>query len=86
MEHIGPCVTEERRSRRPAAARSGAGDSEREARFDRLVDHTEAMVSHYVYAMAALPLAAEPNGRIRFLPYARARFAQFERQYAQRLV
>jgi aminoglycoside phosphotransferase (APT) family kinase protein len=62
----------------------GAGGAE--ARFERLLRQTEQclLLSHYVYAMAALPLALEPTGRLRFLPYAHARFAEFERQYALR--
>ncbi len=45
----------------------------------RLVDETLGMVllSDYMYAMAALPLAVEPIQKIRFLPYASARFARF---------
>ncbi len=64
----------------------GGEDSGSEARFERLLQQTEQclLLSHYVYAMAALPLAIEPIQRIRFLPYAHARFAEFERQYARR--
>lgn len=65
---------------------AGIGDGERRARRALLLEQTEGMLlaSHYVYAMAALPLALEPTGRIRFLPYAHARFAAFEERFAQR--
>lgn len=42
------------------------------------------MLSHYVYAMAAIPLALEPVQKIRFIPYAHARFAEFQAQYTRR--
>ena len=35
------------------------------------------MLSDYMYAMAALPLALEPIQRIRFLPYSHQRFHRF---------
>jgi thiamine kinase-like enzyme len=35
------------------------------------------MLSDYMYAMAALPLALEPIQRIRFIPYAHRRFRKF---------
>ena len=46
---------------------------------DRLVREALGMVclSDYMYAMAALPLAVEPIQKIRFLPYAHARFRRF---------
>lgn len=60
--------------------------SERDARFGELLQQTEGvlMLSHYVYAMAAIPLALEPVQRIRFIPYAHARFAEFQKQYTRR--
>ena len=35
-------------------------------------------LSHYKYAMAALPLALEPIQKIRFIPYAYQRFMKFK--------
>jgi len=51
----------------------------RRERADRLVREALGMVclSDYMYAMAALPLAVEPIQKIRFLPYAHARFRRF---------
>ena len=51
----------------------------RRGETDRLVEETLGMVrlSDYMYAMAALPLAVEPIQKIRFLPYAHARFRRF---------
>ena len=53
----------------------------RRDRADLLVSQTLGMVrlSDYMYAMAALPLAVEPIQKIRFLPYAHARFRRFLR-------
>ena len=53
-----------------------------DARVDelvRLVDETEDMVmlSDYMYAMAAIPLAVNPIQKIRFIPYAHARWNRF---------
>lgn len=62
-----------------------AGDAlDRE--FLRLVDETEdlIMLSDYMYAMAAIPLAVEPMQRIRFIPYAHARWAKFTANYQKR--
>jgi len=39
------------------------------------------MLSDYMYAMAALPLALEPIQRIRFIPYAHQRFQKFLRTW-----
>jgi thiamine kinase-like enzyme len=49
----------------------------------RLVAETRRaiMLSDYMYAMAALPLALEPIQRIRFLPYAQQRFNKFLRTW-----
>ena len=54
-----------------------AGD--RETELTTLVAETRRciMLSDYMYAMAALPLAREPIQRIRFLPYAHQRFQRF---------
>ena len=51
----------------------------RDLELQKLVQETENMVmmSDYMYAMAALPLAVEPIQKIRFIPYAYARFAKF---------
>lgn len=45
----------------------------------RLVAETRQMLplSHFMYAMAAIPLAVEPIQKIRFIPYAHARFSRF---------
>jgi hypothetical protein len=47
--------------------------------FDRLVVETEDMImlSDYMYAMAAIPLAVHPIQKIRFIPYAHARWKRF---------
>lgn len=60
--------------------------SEREAEIERLVDETEDMIllSHYMYAMAAIPLAAEPIQKIRFIPYAHARWLKFQESFSRR--
>ncbi len=56
---------------------------EREAELSRLVAETgrAVMLSDYMYAMAALPLALEPIQRIRFIPYAHQRFHRFLAQW-----
>ena len=41
-------------------------------------------LSHYMYAMAAIPLSVEPIQKIRFLPYASMRFARFLAAYDER--
>ena len=60
--------------------------AERAREQARLVQATKDMIllSDYMYAMAALPLAVHPIQRIRFLPYASQRFARFLRTYEQR--
>jgi thiamine kinase-like enzyme len=52
----------------------------------RLVDETEEliMVSDYMYAMAAIPLAVQPIQQIRFIPYAHVRWNRFLSAYAKR--
>jgi len=67
----------------------GCGDLagiERDREFLRLVDETEdlIMLSDYMYAMAAIPLAVEPMQKIRFLPYAYARWTRFSANYLNR--
>ncbi len=59
---------------------------EREKEFRKLMRNTRnmLMMSDFKYAMAALPLAVEPIQRIRFIPYAHARFTRFLRAYEQR--
>lgn len=62
-------------------ALDGAADP---ARVDRLVGETRRAIilSDLMYTLAAIPLAVEPVQRIRFLPYAHARFARFRRAWA----
>jgi thiamine kinase-like enzyme len=52
---------------------------QRSAELTALVAETRRalMLSDYMYAMAALPLALQPIQRIRFLPYAHRRFRRF---------
>ncbi len=56
-----------------------ATPAEREAELADLVAETRRalLLSDYMYAMAALPLALEPIQRIRFLPYSYQRFHKF---------
>lgn len=63
-----------------------ATPAEREAELARLVRQTRDLipVSHYMYAMAAIPLAVEPIQKIRFLPYAAQRFERFLRAHEER--
>jgi thiamine kinase-like enzyme len=58
----------------------------RQAEIDRLVDETIdlIMVSDYMYAMAAIPLAVHPVQKIRFIPYAHARWNRFLEAYKTR--
>ncbi len=60
-----------------------AAPAERERRRRALLDETRRaiMLSDYMYAMAALPLALEPIQKIRFLPYAHQRFRRFVRAW-----
>jgi len=61
------------------------GDA-RSRELDRLVGETEDMImlSDYMYAMAAIPLAVNPIQKIRFIPYAHARWGKFLDSYQQR--
>lgn len=54
-------------------------DAERQRTFQRLrADvHRLLPLSHFKYALAAIPLALEPIQKIRFLPYAHQRFTHF---------
>ncbi len=54
-------------------------EADREAELRGLVAETRRaiMLSDYMYAMAALPLAVEPIQKIRFIPYAHQRFPRF---------
>jgi len=63
--------------------RSFTDGAERLAAQDRLVAETKRaiLLSDYMYAMAALPLALEPIQKIRFVPYAHQRFAKFLRSW-----
>ncbi len=56
-----------------------ATPADREQEFQQLLADTKRMVvlSHFKYALAALPLAVEPIQKIRFLPYAHQRFRKF---------
>ena len=56
-----------------------ASAAERDAELATLVAETgrAIMLSDYMYAMAALPLALEPIQKIRFIPYAHQRFNRF---------
>ncbi|MGI9606454.1 MAG: aminoglycoside phosphotransferase family protein [Acidimicrobiales bacterium] len=56
---------------------------EREARADRLLAETRRalLLSDYMYAVAALPLALEPIQKIRFIPYSHQRFHRFLRRW-----
>ncbi len=55
---------------------AGAGPSGERA---RLIEAAEQLLplSHFMYAMAALPLALAPIQKIRLIPYAHQRFARF---------
>ena len=59
---------------------------ERVAEHDRLVDETQSliMLSDYMYALAAIPLATNPIQKIRFIPYAHARWNRFLGAYDER--
>jgi thiamine kinase-like enzyme len=58
----------------------------RESELDRLVVETEdlIMLSDYMYAMAAIPLAVQPIQKIRFIPYAHERWKKFLAAYVSR--
>ncbi|MCP4421567.1 MAG: phosphotransferase [Chloroflexi bacterium] len=60
--------------------------AEREKEAQQLLQETKDMIllSHYMYAMAALPLAVEPIQKIRFIPYAHQRFSRFLSAYERR--
>lgn len=55
------------------------GGDRRQRELDRLVAETQdlIMLSDYMYAMAAIPLAIKPIQTIRFIPYAHARWLRF---------
>ena len=63
-----------------------ASAAAREREFQKLLQDTKNMIlmSHYKYAMAALPLAIEPIQKIRFIPYAYQRFHAFLEAYRLR--
>ncbi|MCP3976062.1 MAG: phosphotransferase [bacterium] len=56
-----------------------ATEAERTQEIAQLVAETRRalLLSDYMYAMAALPLALEPIQKIRFIPYAHQRFRKF---------
>ena len=58
----------------------------RQIELDRLVRETQDMImlSDYMYAMAAIPLAVKPIQKIRFIPYAHARWNRFLAAYEQK--
>lgn len=58
----------------------------RDSEFQKLLQDTKNLlpISHYKYAMAALPLAVAPIQKIRFIPYAYQRFNKFLQAYAER--
>ena len=58
---------------------AGTSGPARQAEAARLLDETRTclLLSDYMYAMAALPLALEPIQKIRFIPYAHQRFTKF---------
>ena len=60
--------------------------TERSVEIERLIDETLSLIllSHYMYAMAAIPLSIEPIQRIRFIPYAHARWNKFQELYQAR--
>ncbi len=60
--------------------------TERNSEHDRLVGQTQDMIllSDYMYTMAAIPLAVEPIQKIRFIPYALARFRRFLESFESR--
>jgi thiamine kinase-like enzyme len=62
-----------------------AGEARAEE-LDRLVGETMdlIMTSDYMYAMAAIPLAIKPIQKIRFIPYAHARWNRFLAAYGRR--
>ena len=59
---------------------------ERRTELHRFVGETEdlIMLSDYMYAMAAIPLAVQPIQKIRFIPYAHARWNRFLTAYMER--
>ncbi|MCA9949406.1 MAG: phosphotransferase [Anaerolineales bacterium] len=61
-------------------------EADRHQEFLQLLQdtHDMLMLSDYMYAMAALPLALEPIQKIPFIPYAHARFTKFLSAYDQR--
>lgn len=63
-----------------------ASPNDRAVAFQQLLQDTKNMVllSHYKYAMAALPLSVEPIQKIRFIPYAYQRFSKFLSMYEDR--
>jgi thiamine kinase-like enzyme len=64
--------------------RASVASEAREAEIARLLAETRRaiLLSDYMYAMAALPLALEPIQKIRFLPYAHQRFHRFLTSWA----
>jgi Choline/ethanolamine kinase len=63
----------------PEASLASLASEACEAETARLVAETRRaiLLSDYMYAMAALPLALEPIQKIRFLPYSHQRFLRF---------
>ncbi len=59
---------------------------DRERVHEQLLRETLDLIplSDYMYALAAIPLAARPIQKVRMIPYASQRFARFERAYRER--
>lgn len=59
---------------------------DRAKEYERLLQNTKDLIllSHYKYAMAALPLAIDPIQKIRFIPYAYQRYNKFLEMYNER--
>jgi len=62
---------------------SASSETERAARAEELLAEVRRalLLSDYMYAMAALPLAVKPIQKIRFIPYAHQRFHRFLRRW-----
>jgi len=62
---------------------SASTETERAARGEQLLAEIRRalLLSDYMYAMAALPLAMKPIQTIRFIPYAHQRFHRFLRRW-----
>ena len=61
--------------------------SERKSQFEILFEDTKKMLllSHFKYALAAIPLAVNPIQKIRFIPYAFQRYSKFLQLFEQEI-